>query len=129
MEMNELLENWSTLDNARLVKKQLSIRLPVHVAAKIQALCEMYPTKTKTEIITDLLSASLTELYKSLPRQTGALINGTEWHEDIGTRREFAELANKHYGIMESELGNSSPHQLIDTPRIHAGEAYEVDNG
>jgi len=40
----------------------MTIRLPLHVAAKIEALCEMFSHRTKTEIIGDLLSTALEEV-------------------------------------------------------------------
>lgn len=59
IEPQDLIKVWNTLDNSQLTAKQISVRLPLLVSAKISALCEMYPNKTKTEIIGDLLAAVL----------------------------------------------------------------------
>ena len=66
MEPKDLAEIWGEPDNTRLTSKQISIRLPIHVAAKISAICEMYPRRTKTEIIGDLLAAALDRFAEEL---------------------------------------------------------------
>ena len=61
MKNSELVKVWALPDNLRITSKQQSFRLPVHVAAKITALSDMFPnkTKTKTEIIGDILAIAL----------------------------------------------------------------------
>lgn len=59
MKPKDLVTVWAAPDNSRITSKQYSFRLPVHVAAKIAALCELYPTKSRTQIVGDLLSAAL----------------------------------------------------------------------
>jgi len=114
MKANDLISIWGAPDNSRLTKKQISLRLPVHVAARISALCEMYPNKTKTEIITDLLAASLDQLQTSFPKIKGQQLdhindpNGPyDIFDDIGPSDRFNRLANKHYIKIENELGNT----------------------
>ena len=41
----DLHKVWAAPDNTRLTAKQFSFRLPVHVAAKLSALCETFPQK------------------------------------------------------------------------------------
>ena len=126
MKTEHLHDIWSSPDNSRLTSKQLSFRLPVHLAAKIAALCEMYPTKNRTQIVADLLAAALDSLEKSLPEELGGRLSGSDerdarmiadhlgeeyvpMHYLIGERVRFRNLANKHYEEMEKELGNDSP--------------------
>lgn len=45
-----------------LTSYQFSVRFPVHVAAKLKALQEMYPGKTLTRLVGDLLEAALNHL-------------------------------------------------------------------
>ena len=59
MKASTLHDVWASPDNTRLTPKQFSFRLPIHVAAKIAALCDMYPQKTRTQIIADLLTSAL----------------------------------------------------------------------
>lgn len=61
MKASDLTKVWTMPDNARLTAKQYSIRLPVHVAAKISALCDMDLKENRTEIIGDLLTAAIND--------------------------------------------------------------------
>ncbi|RTL28978.1 MAG: hypothetical protein EKK47_15015 [Burkholderiales bacterium] len=61
MKSKDLHSVWSAPDNSRLTAKQYSFRLPVHVAAKLAAMGEMYPNKTRTQIVGDLLSTAIDE--------------------------------------------------------------------
>ena len=129
---SELLHDlWSSPDNSRLVSKQFSFRLPVHIAAKITALGEMYPQKNRTQIVADLLSTALNELEKNLPytfyeadpavqesQAEAAYHLGFEFETQYvlgGGRAKFRVLSNKYYAEFEKELGNESPIDLYDT--------------
>ena len=48
MKASDLANIWASPDNFRLTSKQSSFRLPVHVAARLAALSEIYPQRTKT---------------------------------------------------------------------------------
>jgi hypothetical protein len=109
MEPQDLVKVWDAPDNSKLTPKQLSIRLPIHVAAKISALCDMYPRKTKTEIIGDLLATALDQLRKGFPYVDGRLIGihpdtHEELFEDIGPRSDFDTLTQKYLSELEKEL-------------------------
>ena len=112
----DLTKVWSAPDNSRLTPKQQSFRLPVHVAAKLDALCTIFPNKTKTEIVGDLLATALAEVESSLPTHRARQIDE---HPDYGAgyalagpRVEFRRLANKRYQELEKELGNKNPEAL-----------------
>ena|ERR1044071_4476650 len=66
MKTQFLLKSWAGPDNSRLMRNQTSMRLSIHVAAKISALCEIFPQRTKTQLINDLLSEALDELEANL---------------------------------------------------------------
>lgn len=107
MKAKELTSYWASPDNSRLTAKQYSLRLPIHVAAKISALCDMYADKTRTEIIGDLLSTVLEDVENSFEFVEGEVIaehpeTGEIFHDDIGLRSTFSTKA-KHY---EKELEN-----------------------
>jgi hypothetical protein len=116
MRSSDLHKVWGAPDNSRLTAKQQSFRLPVHVAAKINALCDLYPTKTKTEIVGDLLAAALEEAITHLPSERGEQVSQDPELGRIfathGPAVKFRELANKHYREMERELGNKNPPEL-----------------
>lgn len=131
MKTQHLHDVWASPDNSRLTSKQFSFRFPVHIAAKIAALCEMYPQKNRTHIVADLLSAALDDLEKNLPEALGVGLSPqeddherkiaehlNEEYEPIfelwGARGYFRSLANKHYDELEKELGNESPSPLYE---------------
>lgn len=115
MKTLDLLKVWGAFDNKRLCAKQFSIRLPVHVAARINALCDMYPSKTRTDIINDLLAASLDQIEESLVQyDTGETVDvdGKEFKIFSGPKVQFRTAANNYYLELEKELGNPNPNRL-----------------
>ena len=120
MKNSELVKVWALPDNSRVTSKQLSFRLPVHVAAKIAALSDLFPNKTRTEIIGDLLTSALEKIEYSFPSCKGEYFGmddeqGNRLYIDIGKGKSFIELANKHYVELEKELGNENPDKLYDS--------------
>lgn len=122
MEPKDLAKVWDAPDNTKLTPKQISLRLPILVSAKISALCEMYPRKTKTEIIGDLLSTALDQFEQGLESVKGLCVeqlptgdfNGS-WEstfEDIGSRGRFWNLTEKHLRELENEAGISEPMKI-----------------
>lgn len=111
----DLIKVWDAPDNTRLTSKQVSIRLPIMVAAKISALCEMYPRKTKTELIGDLLATVLDQLEEGLPRVDGDVIavdpEGEPIYSDSGIKGQFRRLTEKYLRELEVELGITEPVQ------------------
>lgn len=118
MKASELVASWSSHDNKRLTSKQVSIRLPVHIAARVFGLCDMFPNKTRTDIIADLLNSSLEELEKTFSHQYSEddeidVINGMAIYPDIGSYGRYARFVNKHFLELEKELGNEYPSNLL----------------
>lgn len=114
---------WSAADNSRLTAKQSSFRLPVHVAAKLAALSELYPNKTRTQLVGDLLAAALSDVEAAFPPVKGRLFDrdretGEELFEDVGMHARYAELANKYFAELEKELGNDKPDHLVSSRLI-----------
>lgn len=124
----ELHSFWSLPDNSRLTSKQYSFRLPVHVAAKIAALCDLYPQKTRTEIVGDLLLTAIDDLISGMPYVEGEIVaihphTGEELYDDVGPKSQFWKLADKHYKELEREMGNKNPPSLFDAMRKPKTEA------
>jgi hypothetical protein len=125
MRTSHLHDIWAGPDNSRLTSKQFSFRLPVHIAAKIAALCEIYPQKNRTQIVADLLTAALDDLEKNLPEAVGDPVEDN-MNDEIGrqigekgqlyymggTRGRFHKSANRHYRELENELGSERPEPL-----------------
>lgn len=117
MKPKDLHSVWSMPDNSRLTAKQYSFRLPVHVAAKLAALCELYPSKTRTQIVADLLATAIELASEGLPSTKGRQLDHVEADdgtlldifEDVGLAGRYKVLANKHFAELERELGNEEP--------------------
>ena len=127
MKSSDLHAIWGAPDNSRVTSKQYSFRLPVHVAAKIDALCEMYPTRTRTQIVGDLLASAVYEVERSFPPVKGKEVaehpeTREIIFEDIGPGARFRELANKHYIEIEKDLGTDQP------PPLYSGELLVAES-
>lgn len=117
MKAKDLHAVWSEPDNSRLTAKQFSFRLPVHVAAKLAAIGDMYPNKTRTQIVGDLLTTAIEEWSSQLPSVKGQFIQthveaGCEpvkIFEEVGPIGRYQKLTNAHFIELEKELGNESP--------------------
>jgi hypothetical protein len=113
----DLVKVWDAPDNTRLTPKQVSIRLPIMVAAKISALGEMYPRKTKTELIGDLLATALDQLEDGLPSVDGKLLGvhpdgDVPIYEESWMQARFRELTQKYLGKLEAETGITEASQV-----------------
>jgi hypothetical protein len=133
MKSSDLHKVWSATDNSRLTSKQYSFRLPVHVAAKLSALEEMYPNRTRTEIVCDLLAAALDGVERSFPGVKGAKIGRDDdtremVYEDVGLGLKFQRIANRHYKALEKELGNKDAAPLYPE-KLHGFEKDFAKDG
>ena len=114
MEPKDLAKIWTAPDHSKLTPRQLSLRLPIQVAAKISALCDMYPRKTKTEIIGDLLATALDQFEKGLDCTDVNLLGedpetGEEIYESYyGPLKDFSVLTIKYLNELEEELAAKS---------------------
>jgi hypothetical protein len=134
MKAADLAKVFGAPDNSRLTAKQQSFRLPTHVAAKINALCDIYPTRSKTEIVGLLLAAALDEAIANLPSSLGEKFGpdqeGEMLYHETGTAESFRRFANKHYRQLEAELGNKQAPDLysgghLTTKRLAEGSEWK----
>jgi predicted DNA-binding protein len=116
MKAKDLHKLWGAPDNTQLTAKQHSFRLPVHVAAKLNALSELFPNKTKTELVGDLLATAIEELAQSLPLSAGAKEgvdpDRGDYFKAEGVAAQFRQLANSQYLTYQKELGNKNSQPL-----------------
>ena len=105
---------WTIWDDKRLAPKPLSVRLPIHVQARLFALEEMYPNKSRNDLLIDLLKVGL-DAYEEAADQTSEPIEteeGKKYYVPLGARIDFQQLSNKHYIALEKEKGNPTPPPL-----------------
>ena len=111
MAIHPLLEFWEKSFAGALTEEEYRLRLPVEDAAKIEALVEMYPKRTRERIISDLISAALDDIVAGLPYVQGSQVVGRDeegdpLYEDIGQTPRFLELTRKHLNQYHQQRGN-----------------------
>lgn len=92
-----------------LSRKKYSFNLPFSLASQLEALCELHPHKTRTQLIADLIALGLAEIERSASHASSET---SEFHPDTsqhiyllnGPFAEFHGLARKHHLAMEREL-------------------------
>lgn len=116
MKVNELVNLWDKSASGLLTNRTYAVHLPLEDAAKLAALCEMYPKRTAEQLITDLLSAALSDLEGGMPYVKGHRIIsedelGDPIYEDVGSTPHFIALTHKHMEKLIAEEGRSSTSQ------------------
>jgi hypothetical protein len=106
----ELLESWQAGASGARTAGEYAVRLPLDDAARLHALAEIFPGRTREQLITDLLSAALQELAASIPYVPGQTVisrdeQGDPLYEDAGLMPRLVELTRKYRRELEAELG------------------------
>ncbi len=101
MTYKKLLASWAESGSRARTAETYEVRLPLDDAARIHALADMYPGRTREEIITDLLSVALQGLQAAMPYVRGDKVISTDEqgdpvYEDAGQTPRFIELSRKH---------------------------------
>lgn len=101
MYLKKLIGQWESCALGMLTKNTYSVHLSVEDAAKIDALAEMYPRRSKEQLISELVSAALGELEASFPYIQGAKVVATDEmgdaiYEDVGPTPLYLALTKKH---------------------------------
>jgi len=117
MKVHELIELWEGPAAAKISAREFTLRLPLYDAARILALTEMYPAKTETQIITELLSAALDELEEAFPYAKGEKVIAEDEckdpiYEDIGPTPSFLRKSKEYARRLELEAQESPRSQL-----------------
>ena len=113
MKIRDLLEEWEKSASEERAPHKYTIKLPLSVAARVRALVEMYPGRSESEIIVDLLATALDEFLEVLPYVQGKTIIrkddfGEPVYEDVGLTPRFIELTNKYTMFLEKELNEKN---------------------
>lgn len=88
-------------------RRMLTLRLPVPLAARLEALCEIHPDKSRSELIEDVLSLGL----EQIERAAAQAHPDAQFHPDTskhiyllnGPFSEFHGLTYKHHLALERE--------------------------
>ena len=101
MMLKELVTQWESTAQGVLTKDTYAVHLLVEDAAKLDALAEMYPKRTKEQLVSELLSAALGQLEASFPYVQGTKVVATDEmgdaiYEDVGPTPHFMALTKKY---------------------------------
>lgn len=101
MKINELVAQWKANAGEPRTDTTYEVRLPLYDAAKVAALCDMFPGLTRERIITDLLASALDELTSSFSYEPGEEVAaydelGDPMYADAGLTPRFQALAKAH---------------------------------
>jgi hypothetical protein len=99
--IKSLIEQWQESASSPVTDCEYAVPLPLYTAVKIEALAELFPGKTKQQIITELLCAALDELEEAFPYVKGNKIIahdevGDPVYEDVGLTSAFIKLSEQH---------------------------------
>ena len=101
MYLKQLVEHWEDHASGHLTKASYQVNLTIEDAAKLDALAEMYPKRSREQIISELLSAALGQLEASFPYVQGTNVVATDEmgdpiYEDVGPTPRYLELTKKY---------------------------------
>lgn len=108
MKVHDLIKRWQDQAADPLSTKIYQLRLSMYDAARIAALAEIYPGRTESQLITELLSVILNELEEALPYIQGTHVIGEDEcgdpiYEDIGPTPRFLRLTQQYLQQADAE--------------------------
>ena len=100
MRIAELIQRWHGETHTRAAARTYIVRLPLRDAARIEALRVMYPNRSDSQIMADLIRAGLDELEVAMPYVPGKRIiaeddYGDPIYEDLGPTPQFYSLSHE----------------------------------
>ena len=113
MKIRELARHWEQNAKGRLTRNTYQIHLDLESAARLAALCEMYPKRNAEELLGELIGAALEELEASLPYVKGSKVVATDeqgdpLYEDIGLTPRFLALSRRHLQRLSEQQSRAS---------------------
>lgn len=108
MKATSLLNHWEKNFGENISEESYSLPLNVKDAARIEALCEMFPASTKDQILRDLVNAALDDLTSGFPYKAGEKViaedeEGFPIYEDAGPTPQFLQLTRKHLSSLQKD--------------------------
>ena len=108
MKSSDLLKHWEQHFGDQVADREYCIPLKTKDAARIEALCDMFPSSTREQILRDLVSAALNDLASDFPYQAGDKVvardeEGDPIYEDAGLTPQFLKLTRRHLTNMQQD--------------------------
>ena len=112
MKIRELAQHWEENAKGHLTQTGYTIHLDVEAAARLAAICEMYPKRQPEELLGELIGAALEELEASFPYIKGSQVVATDeegdpLYEDVGPTPRFLALSRRHLHELSSQNDKS----------------------
>ncbi|WP_460080056.1 pilin assembly protein [Pseudomonas sp. H3_H05] len=108
MKIRELAQHWEENAKGRLTQTGYTVHLDVEAAARLAAICDMYPKRQPEELLGELIGAALEELEASFPYIKGSQVVATDeegdpLYEDVGPTPRFLALSRRHLHELSSQ--------------------------
>lgn len=100
MRIAELIQRWAKEGQARTAVRSYTVHLPLRDAARVEALHLMYPERSDSQLMADLIRAALDELEVAMPYVPGKRViaeddYGDPIYEDLGPTPRFYSLSHE----------------------------------
>ncbi len=101
MSFVDLIGIWDQQASGELAHDKYQVQLSIESAAKLEALVELFPLRTREQLIAELLSCALDEMVAAFPYVQGERIiahdeEGDPIFEDAGYTPRYLALVEKH---------------------------------
>jgi hypothetical protein len=108
MVMQELIDAWQKESAVELSDQTYDLRLPLDTAAKLEALVELFPLRTREQFIAELLGVALDEVVSAFPYVQGEKViardeQGDPMFEDVGHTPRYLQLVSKHMELLAGD--------------------------
>lgn len=108
MKVRDLMAQWHSHGNVDSTGVDREVRLSTYDAAKVAALCDMFPGVDEQRILSDLVAAALDDLSGAFAYEPGDEIAGYDeagepMYADAGLRPRFQQLARKHMAQLQRQ--------------------------
>ena len=108
MKISALLNDWEVDSQDKRPQARLSTSVPLKQLAHIQALVDIFPGRTREQIIADLIDFALGEVEAALPYKEGDKVMaedefGNPVYEDQGLPPRYLELSKKYLKELQAK--------------------------
>ena len=108
MNIKDLIDVWESEAHGELSGETYQVRLPLDTAAKLEALVELFPLRTREQFIAELLGVALDDVMSSFPYVQGDKViardeEGDPMFEDVGHTPRYLELVHRHIDKLRTD--------------------------